>query len=714
MQRCYLIAAGLLFAIQFFCGAAYGQDGQDISADVDQRHQYILSFCSPEDYVDHMYIGRLEVCDMENKWLVETGREVLDETWGITDRSSFLDVILWQVEKGYGPRIERFAGYISRVSKDKYEGMIAKYRDDEENLYRVFLGRKYSNMFRSGKMRVWDICNAISITRLAYTCGYIDEDEAWRMLEGLEIPKKMLAQYESWQDFYDHYLIARHYWSKEDTENNSNQLALGAMALSEMRYSPWQRYKDMKPAKSGLPDYFLQNIEVPDAEVSYPVIIHNERSDYKDAFVVSDSNDIYRAVCDKNISRIFVAGGDYYMPRPLKLGAGQSIIGAGRDKVVFRFRTEDDSCVEMSSFFNLLEAVTLTDESKKRCGEMILVNGSDCVIRNCRITETKKRGILISKGAKAFVDSCTLESNGGIKCSGGKLRLAGSHIEKSTSCGVLAAKAADVDIEGCNIIASKGEGIRCDKCSNVMITNNIVMDNEGWGIEIKEAENDFYVLNNFLKGNELSGVIADDCGMGVISYNQSHLNGYDGILVDQEGPVVVAGNRCYRNGFYGIDVTASNPDVSDNEAVNNNYSGIVCTMPSRVRGNRAAGNMWDGIELCDDMIEFSGNVIDRNMYVGVDVYEDVFSINIEANSISENLWAGIYIRSESYKVKISRNQINDNGAWPIVFANEKVVAICKDNQFKGNFQGDKLKVRKKESGYLDKFELYYGKLSKGK
>ncbi len=164
------------------------------------KKDFLLSFSGVLCASNHSYLNKLEVGNMSNRYVVQQAKEHLDEWWGITDRDSFLDCAMSLVRAGHRAGYEEQAIAIKRMTLMDFTEAMKEYSDNETVMYRIYLAYNYNKMFTNGMLLSWDLTRVVYLVRNAYTAGYITESEAWRILEGLELEKKMKAKYKSWEE----------------------------------------------------------------------------------------------------------------------------------------------------------------------------------------------------------------------------------------------------------------------------------------------------------------------------------------------------------------------------------------------------------------------------------------------------------------------------------------------------------------------------------
>jgi nitrous oxidase accessory protein NosD len=707
----------LAFVLACFChcgGYAFAQDQTPGKQRIDSEKLYLLGFDGVLDASNRFYLDRLEVADLKNESLVKNEQKLLEQWWDITDRSSLIETLLWFAKEGHRNSFEGQVHAISRANEFEYRGLIDHYKDSEHALYRLFMARNHSNMFQSGKMLAWDMTRAVSVIRRAYTAGYIDEAEAWRFLEGLELPKKIKQTYGgSWEDYGKHYLAGRNYWSKESSNEADSRMRFGYLVLSEMKYSPWNRYKNMEYEAVSLPASFAEITAVPDVKIEYPANIINSAEDYPDATIVSSASEIYKAAADPECKIIFVNEGTYKLDKGIVLGEGQSIIGASRNKVVFEFDTINNFLIKAMAGHCSLDSITIKDtrssydSPRAKYFAGILTVKDECDVKNCVLENMPRVPVFVEVNCKMLVDKCIIQRTNSIFCEGNELTILNSFIDAQNGTAVRIHTCISFRLED-NIIRAAGKyGVYCNKADSVVVSNNSVLDCASSGIRINNAQSSLVIENNLCINNVGNGVSVNDSPKGLIKNNRCFLNELDGVYVKcPSGNIRLVSNECSRNGNNGIIAGSGFIEISDNICSDNAGAGIRCMTSTDLKNNKVYRNRNHGLDMYSGTGNLTGNIAANNYYAGIFVASEVKKINAVNNELNDNLWAGAYIRSKSDDIKFTGNVCNNNGAWPVVCYGEGVEPKFADNTFSGNFRGNEVERKLDQVTYLDEFEKF--------
>jgi parallel beta-helix repeat protein len=217
-------------------------------------------------------------------------------------------------------------------------------------------------------------------------------------------------------------------------------------------------------------------------------------------------------------------------------------------------------------------------------------------------------------------------------------------------------------------------GIDLRNVTHGIISNNIIRENDQYGIYIAYSSNDITVINNTLYNNS--------AGIGVVraAYNSKVINNtvfnnlkWNGILTSYNAhDNIIVNNTAFNSGWHGILLwgSAYNNIVFNNTAYNNNNHGIwianYCSY-NTIINNTFYGNGGNGISLgYSDINTISNNYIYNNNANGIDVHGASNNI-ISNNNVNNNTRSGIAVTFDygnyfaSINNTIEANLVSDNG-----------------------------------------------------
>ena len=198
---------------------------------------------------------------------------------------------------------------------------------------------------------------------------------------------------------------------------------------------------------------------------------------------------------------------------------------------------------------------TVIDGSNSSRWTIEVHHSSDINIDGFTVRNSWNQGIYEFYSKSCVISSCIITGNrnGGIFLNGGSARVINNVIARNTTYtgGWFVTVGIDV-VNKCipfianNIVVNNtgGAGVRLASTSSdtVMMTNNVIMGNSGWGIVAFAGHSDTRVLNNIVASNGEGGIVAPPeyqwGRVPFISNNDVWANGasnYGGILKDLTG-----------------------------------------------------------------------------------------------------------------------------------------------------------------------------------
>lgn len=203
----------------------------------DPKHRWILA-CSgvlwERNRNDYITIAGEPVSE---KTLIAR-KKMLAEWWDIKSKNDFHNTLIWLTQEGgHRSGFENIGKKASEMSEADYTKWIDKYSDDLEKQQEIRIARKYYNELGDKSILGWDYCRYICLCRWGYSCGYIDEKEAWNLMTS--VAKEIQKKFRSWQEYGQNYLIGRQFWSHQYTLSQGDLFMDALKRLTENADSPW-------------------------------------------------------------------------------------------------------------------------------------------------------------------------------------------------------------------------------------------------------------------------------------------------------------------------------------------------------------------------------------------------------------------------------------------------------------------------------------------
>jgi len=160
---------------------------------------------------------------------------LLGDYWGIKCREDLLFVLEWIEEVGHRKRFDQMGQYMRTVTEEEFEAMLKQLPEEEKSSWDAV--QRYWAGLGKKSLLGWDFCRYIHLCRKGYLLGYLNENEAWRLI----IPKARILQqtFDSWKDLGENYLIGREFWSLARTRASGWFYYRAFRNLLEGPDSPW-------------------------------------------------------------------------------------------------------------------------------------------------------------------------------------------------------------------------------------------------------------------------------------------------------------------------------------------------------------------------------------------------------------------------------------------------------------------------------------------
>lgn len=142
-------------------------------------------------------------------------KSMLSRAWGINSKEDFLKTANNLLEKGHSAKFT--AGLELLKNNGGAEANISKLSlpKDLDRATLQYLKDNYAR-FEGHSMKSWDYARFVNNTNMAYSAGYVTEDEAHELL-AKAVPLAQAA-YDSWDAYYDDFLLGRELWSNGEKE----------------------------------------------------------------------------------------------------------------------------------------------------------------------------------------------------------------------------------------------------------------------------------------------------------------------------------------------------------------------------------------------------------------------------------------------------------------------------------------------------------------
>lgn len=167
---------------------------------------------------DYQLYGGLE----PNETSQEIAKQILDNSWGVTDKASADEIINWLLSEGHRTEFAEEMEFlvecgIAEVEEgERASFLYENFEISEED------AQSYANWFNkyeeSGEDAAsgWDYNRALSQLANFYLAGYYTLEEA--LDASMDVAKMIQGSFDSWDDYMESYFTGYEYWSEESSE----------------------------------------------------------------------------------------------------------------------------------------------------------------------------------------------------------------------------------------------------------------------------------------------------------------------------------------------------------------------------------------------------------------------------------------------------------------------------------------------------------------
>ena len=181
-----------------------------------------------------------------NSVYTDSIKVVLEEWWGVIDRTSADETIESLIEEGH--RTE----YAEEMAFLKEDGLFDVSREEARE-YLEALGFEIGEIesyiasmdayetYGITAIDAWDYTRALNLLGWYYIAGYYTQEEA--LDKSLEVAKELQTLYNSWEDVVESYFLGFTYWVGEDPNDSSSQLFERRKIYEELKASSNNPYQ---------------------------------------------------------------------------------------------------------------------------------------------------------------------------------------------------------------------------------------------------------------------------------------------------------------------------------------------------------------------------------------------------------------------------------------------------------------------------------------
>lgn len=165
-------------------------------------------------------------------------KDLLKESWDITDRKTALESLDWLVNEGHRTEADEVYEVIKAGEGAKYPKLkdTVKLCDKATSTMKTQLGFKDETFNNVKTVTAWDTDRLVNVSRWCYTAGYISEDEAWSYIN--KAVSMAQTSFNSWEEYY----ISCAYGRAIAYDGDIDELIGAGKTLFKDKNSVWKKY----------------------------------------------------------------------------------------------------------------------------------------------------------------------------------------------------------------------------------------------------------------------------------------------------------------------------------------------------------------------------------------------------------------------------------------------------------------------------------------
>ncbi|NLN94053.1 MAG: hypothetical protein GX130_12210 [Candidatus Hydrogenedens sp.] len=339
----------------------------------------------------------------------------------------------------------------------------------------------------------------------------------------------------------------------------------------------------------------------------------------------------------------------------LRITKSLRLEGAGCDKTIISLpHTQRSAMTVRRSAEVLISGLKVEHSDTHRADEelgdrpeLIRVLDAKATIEDCIIGPGIGCGILVDEQGICMLKNTLVENNHHyglfVRIEGTKAQASGATLRDNKEGGILATKAASLDLEDSTIAHNGKWGVRAmNEGTTLNMKNNKILQNQGPGTQLEMR------------------------AIGLVEDNEYRENQSNAIFFTYGATGIVKNNLCVDNQGFGVNVQSisTRVDVLDNRCTGNKDSGVIMEFGASgtVSGNHCEGNSWDGILVANWV---SAPVVTNNHCINNKRHGILFCLGAageaDGNYCAGNGSHGFAVLDELTEVKLGSNKGENNG-----------------------------------------------------
>lgn len=201
--------------------------------------QRLLAFGAPILVLSNDYVDSIETSHE-----MSTLKEMLEDSWDVSDRTSALETIDWLLNEGHHAEVDKV---LAEIAAKGMENISEEELQDEETKTGevcTTVGKMLDEDYCSTEdlpvtTLAWDLVRATNMARWTYLCGYINEQEMWQTMQAVAASAE--EHFASWNAYGLSFVLGRGAW-QGDTDQCEDAYEI-VSTLQEKAESPWIQFE---------------------------------------------------------------------------------------------------------------------------------------------------------------------------------------------------------------------------------------------------------------------------------------------------------------------------------------------------------------------------------------------------------------------------------------------------------------------------------------
>lgn len=201
--------------------------------------QRLLAFGAPLLVLSSDYVDSIETShEMYNL------KEMLKDSWDVTDRTSALETIGWLLHEGHHEKVDKVlaevvAKGLDNLSEEELQDEETKTAEVCTTIEKMLEDGYCSAEDLPATALAWDLVRAVNMARWTHLFGYISEEEMWQTMQA--VAESAGEHFVSWNAYGLSFVLGRGAWQGDSDQCEGAYEIVST--LLEKAESPWMQFE---------------------------------------------------------------------------------------------------------------------------------------------------------------------------------------------------------------------------------------------------------------------------------------------------------------------------------------------------------------------------------------------------------------------------------------------------------------------------------------